>query len=170
MRNKTYNFHVNYWGNDKSTKVRFLPLDRIPRVTQVSSCMVFVLDGKKRLLMAKPKRGWGLPGGHIDSGETPEECCKREVFEETSVTIKNLKLIGAWIAEYVFESDYNRSYANPSYQLLFIADINEIEKYKPQLEVSERKFVEVGDIEKYHHDFVNFSEILRYTLENYYDK
>ncbi|HKQ98328.1 MAG TPA: NUDIX domain-containing protein [Candidatus Polarisedimenticolia bacterium] len=33
---------------------------------------------------------WSTPGGHIDFGETPEECAAREVFEETGVTIADI--------------------------------------------------------------------------------
>ncbi|WP_353618164.1 NUDIX domain-containing protein [Bacillus sp. 22-7] len=27
-------------------------------------------------------RGWDIPGGHIEKGESPEHCFKREVMEE----------------------------------------------------------------------------------------
>lgn len=30
---------------------------------------------------------WGFPKGHIEGGETEEETCKREVFEETGLII-----------------------------------------------------------------------------------
>lgn len=37
---------------------------------------------------------WSVPGGHIDFGESVEECAVREVMEETSVTIKNVRFLG----------------------------------------------------------------------------
>ena len=32
---------------------------------------------------------WALPGGHLEGGELFEECCKREVFEETGLIIRD---------------------------------------------------------------------------------
>ncbi len=32
---------------------------------------------------------WEFPGGKINTGETPEECIKREIKEELSVEYKN---------------------------------------------------------------------------------
>jgi|GEM_PF-6549028 hypothetical protein len=42
-----YNFKVNYWDSDKSTKVQFSPLDKLSEDAQASSCMAFILDNKK---------------------------------------------------------------------------------------------------------------------------
>ena len=33
---------------------------------------------------------WSFPGGHLEFNETPEECAKREVFEETGLQIRDL--------------------------------------------------------------------------------
>jgi mutator protein MutT len=44
----------------------------------------------KRSLKSKSNPGlWGLPGGHIKNGETPQEALIREVVEETSVIMKD---------------------------------------------------------------------------------
>lgn len=47
------------------------------------------------LILAVARRNnpndFSLPGGKIDPGETPEEACIREVFEETGLKISNLK-------------------------------------------------------------------------------
>lgn len=37
---------------------------------------------------------WSVPGGHIDFGESVEQCAAREVMEETGVTIKNPRFLG----------------------------------------------------------------------------
>ena len=57
----------------------------------------FILkDGKLLLGMRKNAVGageWGLPGGHLQTGETNLECLKRELMEETGLEVKNAKLV-----------------------------------------------------------------------------
>ena len=36
---------------------------------------------------------WALPGGHLKFGETIESCAKREVFEETGLTIEAIRQV-----------------------------------------------------------------------------
>ena len=39
-------------------------------------------------LMIYHRKGWGFPKGHIRPGETEEACARREVLEETGITIR----------------------------------------------------------------------------------
>lgn len=56
--------------------------------------------------------GWyDLPGGKIEEGETSEECAIREFYEETGLTVTNLKNCGNLILEYPTKnSDYTIFY------------------------------------------------------------
>ncbi|WP_288867759.1 8-oxo-dGTP diphosphatase [uncultured Parvimonas sp.] len=68
-------------------------------------CMIYDRENDKILVLDKVKKhGWeGLTfvGGHVEEGEVLYDSCVREVFEETGLTVKNLKLKGtvSWIDE-----------------------------------------------------------------------
>jgi len=68
---------------------------------------VYILKGDKVLMgLRKGSHGsmtWCPPGGHLEYGETPEQCAIREVQEEAGIKIKNLKH-GAWTND-VFEKE-----------------------------------------------------------------
>ena len=42
------------------------------------------------------KGSLALPGGFVDIGETVEEACIRETFEETNINVKIIRLIGVF--------------------------------------------------------------------------
>lgn len=49
-----------------------------------------ILIGKR--LSAHGEGVWAPPGGHLENGESLEECAKREVLEETNLEIGNIKI------------------------------------------------------------------------------
>ncbi|MEH7380620.1 NUDIX domain-containing protein [Bacillus sp. JJ1533] len=57
---------------------------------------VLVIDQHFRFLMVQSDNKWKLPGGFIEIGETAEETCRRELLEETGITIGTLQLIGVF--------------------------------------------------------------------------
>ena len=58
---------------------------------------VIISNSAGEMLLGKRKGShssgtWSFPGGHLEYGETFEECAEREVFEETGLRISNIKL------------------------------------------------------------------------------
>lgn len=158
----TPSFSLVYWGEDKSTRVQFEPTVTLP-AGPISACMVFALyDGK--LAMSYPKRGWGLPGGHMEQAETPEECIRREAVEEAAIELGELRLIGQWKAAKQFDSEFNRYYPDTAYQLLYVSEVVKVHDFVPQFEVSQRAFVALDDVMDFHHDPVQFREIFEYAV------
>jgi 8-oxo-dGTP diphosphatase len=67
--------------------------DAIPRVP--ASAGVLIHDGQGRLLILKPtyKKGWTIPGGQIDPGESPWDAARREAHEECGLTVDHGRLV-----------------------------------------------------------------------------
>ena len=77
--------------------------------TRAGSRAVVVRDGMI-LLSHEVNSGWWLvPGGGEEEGETPEECCVREVEEETGLIVKPLQqflTMYEYYEEYRYISNY----------------------------------------------------------------
>jgi 8-oxo-dGTP diphosphatase len=67
--------------------------DAIPRVPASAGALIY--DEQARLLILKPtyKKGWTIPGGQIDPGESPWAACRREACEECGLTIEHGRLV-----------------------------------------------------------------------------
>ncbi len=54
-----------------------------------------LFDSERRILFMKRNQSeyWSLPGGRIDLGESAQDCCIRETFEETGFIIRIVRLI-----------------------------------------------------------------------------
>ncbi|MCR5546290.1 MAG: 8-oxo-dGTP diphosphatase [Lachnospiraceae bacterium] len=83
--------------------------------------LCYIKNNDKYLMLHRTKKKddpnegkWIGVGGHIEEGETPEECVLREVKEETGLNLTSVKLCGL----IVFVSDTYET----EYMFLFTAD------------------------------------------------
>src|SRR5699024_11690950 len=61
----------------------------------------YIDNGQALLLLHRNKKPndvhhgkWISVGGKLEAGETPDECAKREIFEETHLTVKKMDFKG----------------------------------------------------------------------------
>lgn len=87
--------------------------------------VVCVCKYKNKFLFSynKKRKGWEIPGGHIEEGETWEEAAKREMYEETGAT--KIKLTPVSV------------YKISTFGLLCFCEILEMEDLPEEYEMSE---------------------------------
>lgn len=66
------------------------------RRQQPHAILVFCWLGDGIVWVEHASRGWEVPGGKVEPGESPEEAARREVWEEAGITVQAL----TWIGEY----------------------------------------------------------------------
>ena len=76
----------------------------------IEATICHIVRGRK-LLLKMATRGfsvgkWNAPGGKLEPGETPEECAKREVLEETGLRVSEVFYHGA--LTFVMDGGKNR--------------------------------------------------------------
>ena len=78
---------------NENTDWEFFLGGTIPESAQptVVAAMVYFED---KIIMIRTKRGWELPGGHIEPGESVKQALYREVHEETGVVASESRLFG----------------------------------------------------------------------------
>ncbi len=90
---------------------------------------VILINNKKDLVLIHRKNPpfqgeLALPGGFVDIGETVEEACIREVYEETNINVKLVKLIGVF-------SEPNRDPRGHTVSIAFLCE-PKTKKEKPE--------------------------------------
>ena len=80
-------------------------------------------QGKYLFSYNKKRKGWEIPGGHIEDNETWEEAAKREMYEETGAT--KIKLTPICV------------YKISTYGILCYCEILELDKLPEEYEMTE---------------------------------
>ena len=78
----------------------------MPGEPRVGVGAIIVKDGQVLLLRRRNVHGagsWSTPGGHLEFGESPEDCAIREAEEETGIRIGDVRFVA--ITNDVFEAN-----------------------------------------------------------------
>ena len=102
--------------------------DRIGKSAQIRvgcSALIFDQSGEKILLTRRSDNGeWCLPGGGLDAGESAEEACVREVWEEIGLTVEVVRLIGIYTTPHritVYKDGNRFQYISFSFEAKIVA-------------------------------------------------
>lgn len=150
----------------KPNTIEFVVADTPPEREKITAALALVFDEDKLLMahLSYDDRGWDLPGGHLDSGETTEDALIREVYEETSVVVDTPVFFG-YIRIHVDIADESYPYPIPeSYIALYYARHVELHPFKENDETYGRAFKtpdEVRETAWYH----NHVELFEYALQ-----
>jgi 8-oxo-dGTP diphosphatase len=157
MSNSTY---VNWDGH--IIKLTWLP-GFIPELDTITSVHGYCFEADKLLLVNIKGRGFNIPGGHIEQGETPEDALHREVYEEGYVK-GNAQFIGALELNHeenpLFDS--KGKYPLVGYQLFYAMQISEKLPFKREHEATARVWVEPSEVPY----LINDHEIALVILED----
>ncbi|THE13037.1 NUDIX hydrolase [Bacillus timonensis] len=60
----------------------------------VSAATIVINENNEILLIKGPRRGWEMPGGQVEEGESLKEAAIRETKEETGIDVEVLRFCG----------------------------------------------------------------------------
>ncbi len=81
--------------------MRFLPAEAFPEPPAPTRyVVVLIVNEQGQFLLANIKnRGYCVPSGRIEPGETPEQSARREAYEEAGAVLSHLHLVGWYLLE-----------------------------------------------------------------------
>ena len=121
-------------------KVNFVYLnsDFVPPFEKITSVAVVPFMENGNIVVTDLKsRGIDIPGGHVlESEKNIEETARRESYEEAFITLRDIKVAT------VIQSDYYGSSDDElTYMVITTAMVDELEKFIPSPEASNRKIM-----------------------------
>lgn len=107
-------------------------VSKVPTDKPVSAVFAFAFNAMGQLLVVHNERGWDIPGGHVEAGESPETALHREVSEEAFATITKPRLLVSAHAE--------------KHMLFYVAEVAELQEFTAEHETGQRGFMHPSEL------------------------
>lgn len=120
-------------------KGRTILSSQLPPREIIATAFVLAFDRDCLLQTHLAARGWDMVGGHIETGETPEEAARREAYEETGARLRELHVLGYQLLRLFGPRPVSYRYSYPdSYQVSYWAQIEALDEFLPTEEAREQ--------------------------------
>jgi len=157
--------YVN-WG-ESNVKLTWEKNNLLPPDHLITSVHVFCFQEDPLLLVDDNHRGWNFPGGHIEPGESPEDCFKREAQEEGYVE-GECQLLGHIIVDHRENPLWKESspYPKVGYQIFYKMTITNLLPFEGKYDSAQRMFVNPNDMASYYHNWnILYKEIVDCAIQ-----
>lgn len=124
----------------------------LPEKEFISAVFLVAIQGSK-ILAIENERGWEIPGGHIEQGETKEEALIREVQEEAGATFSDPKLIA------IMESSNQDKYKD-KVMLIYTTNNFKLGEFTPSEDAFKRELIEIEDFLQKCTSVIDFREVV----------
>lgn len=105
--------------------VAFSLFDEPPEPDLIANVALVPRAGDRFVAVDIEGRGWTLPAGTLEPGESPDEGLRREVMEEAGAEILEAKLIGGWEVRVEGDTPLRPQVPHPRfYRLLHTGDVS----------------------------------------------
>ncbi len=112
---------------------------QLPPLGLISTAFALAFSGDCLLLAHLAARGWDIPGGHCEAGETPEATMRREVYEETGARLGDVTVFGYQRIRILAPKPERYRYPYPeTYQVFFRATAAALDPFEATEETVRR--------------------------------
>ena len=129
---------------------------------EVTRVKGLILNSQGKILMAHNNNTYQLPGGHVDEGESIDECIIREIKEETGIDLEVTE--GPFMSIVTYDNDYfgtgKKVLSSIYYYRFFTDEVPNIEEtHYDELELA-------TDFNLFYINFSDFDNFLQKNIES----
>ena len=131
------------------SEIILIKSEKLPTKELIMSVVSLCFSDNKLLMIKHDERGWDIPGGHIEPGESLEEALRREVLEEAGATLSECKCFAHFKTQLNGPKPPNFKYPYPdSYIICYLSKLGSLTEFKGEFETSGRALMSPEEAKK----------------------